>query len=121
MGMHHTFAQFGGGGPLIAAFKILDTAGTPTIVAIAPPRDSGQTADFAITDTGVGVYDVVISNFKGPQGVANVQATAHTIGYNAQCTARSYTGEALAVTIKVMDSATPTAQDSSVDVLVIAF
>jgi hypothetical protein len=118
MGMHHTTAQFEGGGTLIAAFKILDTAGTPTIVNIAPP--ASQTSDFAITDTAQGVYDVVISNFKGPQGVAVVFATPQTINLSATCTAQSYTGDALALTIKTVDDA-HSATDTSSAVLVLAY
>lgn len=98
-------------------FKILDTAGTPTVVAVSPSRISG---DIAITDTGTGIYDVVIKNFKGPQGVANIQATSHTTSTMAACTARSYSSDDLSLTVKVEDDAS-TLTDSSVDVVVEVF
>jgi hypothetical protein len=115
---HHSFAQFDGGGGLLLAFQILDTAGTPTIVEVSPPLF--HASDLAITDTGTGVYDVVISNFKGPRGIAKVFATPVTISLMAGCTARSYSGDALSITIKV-EADDSTATDSSVDVLVLAY
>lgn len=118
MGMHHTFGQFEGSGPLICAFKILDTSGTPTIVNISPP--SSQTADLAITDTGAGIYDVVITNFKGPAGSSHVQATPYITSTMATCSARSYSGQDLSITIRIEDDAS-TLTDSSVDVLVLAW
>lgn len=113
----HRFADLEG--QLLLAFKILNTAGTPTIVNVSGP--ALQADDITITDTGTGIYDVVISPFRGNLGYSNVQATPETIGYSASCTARSYTGDALSITIKIMDGATPSAADSSVDVLVLAY
>lgn len=98
-------------------FKILDTGGTPTIVAVSP---AGASGDISITDTGVGIYDVTIKNCKGQQGVANIQATSHTTSTMAACTARSYSSDDLALTIKVEDDGS-TLTDSSVDVRVEAF
>lgn len=118
MGMRKTMAQVDGGGTLICAFQILDTSGTPTIVNVSPPI--AFAGDVTIVDTGTGIYDVTIANFKGPQGVANVQATSYTTSTMAACSARSYTGDALAITIRVEDDAS-TLTDSSVDVLVFAF
>ncbi len=102
---------------LVVMFKILDTAGTPSVTAISPENIA---ADFSIADTAQGVYDVTIKDFKGPQGLVNVQATAHVISNFASCTARSYSGNDLTVTIKVEDDAS-SAQDSAVDVRVEAF
>ena len=95
----------------------LDTAGTPTIVNVSP---LAAAVDIAITDTGVGIYDVVISNFQGPQGVANVQVTPYIISTMASVTARSYSSGNLAITIKVQSDA-GAATDSSSDVCVEAF
>ncbi len=118
MGVRHSSAQLDGGGGLIIAFKILDTAGTPTITEVSPP--SQFTGDIAVTDTGTGIYDMVISNFKGPAGVAKVFATPYTTSTMAACSARSYSGDALSITIRVEDDAS-SLTDSSVDVLVIAY
>lgn len=102
---------------MAAFFQILDTAGTPTIVNVSP---LGAAGDIAITDTGTGIYDVVISNMKGPRGVSNVIATSYVTSTMATVSARSYTGDALAITIRVEDDAS-TLTDSSVDVRVEAF
>ncbi len=76
--------------------------------------------DIAITDTGTGVYDLVISNFKGPRGYAHVFATPQTDSLFASVSAKSYSGDALSITVNVNDDAS-TATDSSVDVLVLAY
>lgn len=103
----------------VVLFKILDTSGTPSIVNVSPV---GAAGDISITDTGVGIYDVVIKNFQGPQQVANVQATAYVIGNFADVTARSYSGADLSITVKTGTAASNyTAADSSVDVRVEAF
>jgi hypothetical protein len=103
----------------LVKFKILDTGGTPTIVNVSPLAAAG---DITITDTGVGIYDVVIKNFQGQQQVVNVQATAYVIGNFCNVTARSYSGADLSLTIKTGTAATDfTAADSSVDVAVEAF
>lgn len=94
-------------------FRIVDTAGTPSIADVSPSLAS---VDMSITDTGVGIYDVVIKNFKGPQGKANVQATSETTSTMAACTARSYSGDDLSLTIKVEDDVS-TLTDSSVCVI----
>lgn len=93
-------------------FKILDTAGTPTIVSVCPSHAAG---DISIVDGGDGDYDVTIKNMKGPQGVAHIKPNAHVISTFASCTARSYSGDDLAFTISVENDAS-TATDSSVDV-----
>ncbi len=103
MGMHHTFAQAMGEGLLLAAFTITDTSGTPTITGILGP--SFQSGDFAITDTGTGIYDVVISNFKGKNGAYTVNVNPVTTSLMACVSASSYTGNALAITIRVEDDA----------------
>lgn len=101
----------------VVLFKILDTGGTPTIVAVSPLLAAPS---ISIVDTGPGIYDVTIKNFKGQQGVVNVQANSHVVSTMANCTARSYSGDDLSLTIKVnADEATDT--DSSVDVKVEAF
>jgi len=101
----------------VVLFKILDTTGTPTVVAVSPALAS---ADIAITDTGTGIYDVVIKAFKGPQGVANVQATSYVTSTMASVSARSYSSDDLSITIRVEDDAS-TLTDSSVDVRVEVF
>ncbi len=106
-------------GNQLVKFKILDTGGTPTIVNVSPLAMAG---DIAITDTGAGIYDVVIKNFQGPQGVVNIQATAYVIGTFANVTARSYSGSDLSLTVKTGTAASDyTAADSSVDVSAEAF
>lgn len=97
--------------------KILDTAGTPTVVAVSPAQAAG---DIAITDTGTGIYDVTIKNFKGQQGVVNVQATPYTTSLMASVSARSYSGDDFSFTIRVEDDAS-SLTDSSVDVCLEAF
>lgn len=98
-------------------FKILDTTGTPTIVAVSPLIAA---VDISITDTGTGIYDIVIKNFKGAQGVVNVQATSYITSTMATASARSYSGDDFSLTIRVEDDAS-TLTDSSVDVAVEAF
>jgi len=104
-------------GTMRLLFKILDTAGTPTVVAVLPIAAAG---DIAITDTGAGIYDLVIKNFKGPQGVVNVQATSYVTSTMVGATARSYSGDDLSLTIHVENDAS-TDTDSSVDVCVEAY
>jgi hypothetical protein len=104
-------------GTMRIAFKILDTTGTPTVVNVLPPTAAG---DIAITDTGPGIYDLVIKNFKGPQGATNVQATAYVTSVFASATARSYSGEDLSLTIHTENDAS-TDTDTSVDVIVEAY
>lgn len=98
-------------------FKILDTAGTPTIVDVSP---GGAAPDVSIVDTGTGIYDVTIKNFKGPRGVANVQVSPYITSTMAAVTARSYTGDDLALTIHI-ENDTSADTDSSSDVRVEAF
>lgn len=98
-------------------FKILNTAGTPTIVNVSP---LGAAGDISIVDTAAGIYDVTIKNCKGPQGVANIQATPETTSLMAAVTARSYTGDDLAITIHTENDAS-TDTDTSTDVIVEAF
>lgn len=101
----------------VLLFKILDTAGTPTIVAVSPSNAAG---DVSITDTGTGIYDVVIKNMQGPQAVANVQVTPYVTSTMAAVSARSYSGADLSITIRVEDDAS-TLADSSCDVRVETF
>lgn len=97
---------------MLVLFRILDTAGTPTITAVSP---SGAAGDISIVDTAPGIYDVTIKNFKGQAGLTNIQVTSHIVSTMVNTTARSYTGDDLALTIKVnADEATDT--DSSCDV-----
>jgi hypothetical protein len=98
-------------------FKILDTSGTPSIVKVSPPSAAGA---ISIVDTGPGIYDVTIKNFKGPQGAVNVQVSSEVISTMANCTVRTYTGDNLALTIDVNNDA-GTDTDSSVDVCAEAF
>ncbi len=104
-------------GNLEVLFKILDSAGTPTIVNVTP---LGAAGDISIVDTGVGIYDVTIKNMKGQQGVTNVQATPYVTSTMAAVSARSYSSDDLAITIRVEDDGS-TLTDSSVDVRVEAF
>lgn len=97
--------------------KILDTAGTPTVVNISP---SGCADDVSITDTGTGIYDIVIKNMKGPRGLTNIMATPYTTSLMAAVSARSYSSDDLSITIRVEDDASALT-DSSVDVRVEAF
>lgn len=98
-------------------FKLLDTAGTPTIVGVCP---LAAAVDISVVDTGVGRYTVTIKNFKGAQGVANIQLTPHTTSLSAAAVSRAYTGANLAFEISVEDDAS-TLTDSSVDVCVEAY
>jgi hypothetical protein len=109
------FGQLGGIDALM--FKILDTTGTPTITEVFPAH---MAANIAITDTAQGVYDVVVKNMKGPRGLTKIFATAYVISNFASVTARSYSGNDLSVTVKVEDDASA-AQDSSVDVMILAY
>lgn len=115
MGLNKAFGQSEGNRRVL--FKILNTAGTPTVVAVSP---SGASVDMSIVDTGTGDYEVTIKNFKGPQGVANIQATAETISTFASVASRTYTNNDLAIVIKVENDAS-TATDGSVDVCAEAF
>jgi hypothetical protein len=98
-------------------FKILDTAGTPTIVNVSPLNAAG---DISIVDTATGIYDVTIKNMQGPQQASNILVTPYVVSTSAAVTARSYSGADLSFTIKVnLDDATDT--DSSCDVRVETF
>jgi len=106
-------------GNLSVHLKILNTAGTPTVVNVSPLSVAG---DISITDTGVGVYDLTIKNFQGPQSVVNVQVTPETIGNFACVTARSYSGADFSFTVKTGTAVTDyTAADTSSDVRLEAF
>lgn len=106
-------------GNLSLHFKILDTAGTPSIVNVSPVS---MASDISITDTGVGIYDVTVKNFQGPQQAVNVQVTPYVIGNFATVTARSYSGADFSLTIKTGTAVTDfTAADTSSDVRLEAF
>lgn len=102
---------------LVVLFKILDTAGTPTIVAVSPSAAAG---DISITDTGTGIYDVTVKNFKGQQGVVNAQVTPYTTSLMASTSARSYSSDDFSITIRIEDDAS-SLTDSSCDVRLEAF
>jgi hypothetical protein len=74
-----------------------------------------QDADVTLTDTGAGDYILTINPFKGPRGKVWGTATVQTISMFASLTAFTYTGESLAVTIKVENDAS-TASDAIVNV-----
>ena len=97
-------------------FKILNTAGTMTVVTVSPLIAAG---DLSITKTSTGIYVVTIANFKGPQGAVNVQASAYT-SPNTASVARAYTADSLALTVTVVDD-THTVQDDSVDICAEAY
>lgn len=72
-----------------------------------------QATDVTITDTGTGDYIITINPFRGPRGVVWGVATAQTISMFASLTDFTYTGDSLAVTVKVENDAS-TASDSIV-------
>jgi hypothetical protein len=106
-------------GNLAVMFKILDTAGTPSIVDVSP---ASMLADISVVDTGVGIYDVTVKNFQGPQQKVNVQTTSYVIGNFSNVTARSYSGADFSLTVKTGTAVTDfTAADTSTDVRLEAF
>jgi hypothetical protein len=120
VGTRHTLQQASGGGAQRIAFKILDTAGTPSIVHVMPPL--GFAGDVTITDDGTGKYTVSIAQFKGPQGVAipiAVPLSTAAAALFAVVGTPSYSGETLSFAIAVLSSSTLV--DSSVFVAVDAF
>lgn len=72
-----------------------------------------QASDVSITDTGTGDYIITVNPFRGTRGIAWGVATAQTISMMVSLTAFTYTGDSLAVTVKVENDAS-TASDSIV-------
>ena len=74
---------------------------------------TSQDADVTLTDTGSGDYIITVNPFLGPKGEIYWQATTGLISTFASVTATAYTGDSLAVTIKVENDAS-TATDAIV-------
>jgi hypothetical protein len=72
-------------------------------------------ADVTCAATGTGDYVLTINPFKGPKGEVYWQASTDVISTSASVTDRTYTGDSLAVTIKVESDAS-TATDAAVSV-----
>jgi len=87
------------------------SGGTPSLTRAS--GDTFQDADITLTDTGTGDIIVTINPFKGPKGEVYGVATTQTISTFANITALTYTGNSLAVTVKIEDDAS-TATDANV-------
>ena len=86
-------------------------AGTPTLT-----RATGgnlEDADISITDTGSGDLLVTVNPFRGPKAEVYGVVTTGTISVFASITAFTYTGDSLAITVKIEDDAS-TATDANV-------
>ena len=112
MSVSKGFGQYGGIQKV--SFKLLDTAGTPSITGVFP---RAAASDISVVDTATGRATVTIKNFKGQQGVANIQLTPQTTSLSAAAVSRSYSGDDLSFEISVEDDSS-TLTDSSVDVSV---
>lgn len=77
--------------------------GTPTLTRAtgSNPQDS----DISFTDTGAGNTTVTINPFRGPKGEAYAIATPVTISLSATITSMTYTGDSLAIVVRVEDDA----------------
>lgn len=80
-----------------------------SITNVSGPLD--QTADVTITDTGTGDYILTINPFRGNRGIAWGVATTQVISTMVGLTDFTYTGDSLAVTVKVENDAS-TATDA---------
>src|SRR6185295_12061595 len=91
--------------------SVLDTSGTPTLGQLS--GDPEDRACVTITDTAAGVYDLAVTNFRGPRSLLFGIATSRTISTMVSCTAKSYTAstDTALFTFKVEDDAS-TATDS---------
>lgn len=113
----HSMAQLEGAGALDIAFRVLNTAGTPSITNVSPPL--AQAADVSVVDTDPGEYTITINPFRGPLGYAYVFMTAQTAGLiTTLSSGPTYTNDSLAFAILVTSNATRT--DASVLVRVLA-
>ncbi len=101
----------------VVMFKLLDSSGTPSIVNVSPDIAAG---DISVADTATGRATITIKNCKGPQGVANIQATSQTIHVWTSVVSRSYSGDDLTFELSSTDDA-HSATDTSIDVRVEAF
>lgn len=115
IGLNKSMGQWAPAG--MVAFKILDTAGTPTITEVFPANAAG---DISIVDGGDGDYDITIQNFKGVNAMARVFANAETISLFTSPVDIAFSGDSLTFTIKV-EADDSTATDSSVGVLVVSY
>lgn len=104
-------------GNLKVLFKLLDTSGTPSITGVAPKT---AVNDISVVDTATGRATVTIKNFKGPQGVVNIQLTPQTTSLMCAAVSRSYSGNDLSFEISIENDAS-TLTDASVDVCVEAY
>lgn len=98
-------------------FRLVDTAGTPSITGVSPAHVAG---DVSVVDTAAGRATITIKNFKGPQGIANIILTPHTTSLMCAAVSRSYSGDNLSFEISTENDASALT-DSSVDCQVEVF
>lgn len=98
-------------------FKLVDTAGTPSIANVFPPSAA---SDISVADTAQGRATVTIKNFKGGVGESNIQVTTQTTSVWASVVSKSYSGNDLSFEISIENDAS-TLTDSTADVCAVAY
>lgn len=98
--------------------RVAVSGGTPTI-EYSSLEDVDQ-AQLSIVDTGAGDYNIVVTNFKGPRGVAFGFGTATTISLMIGCTAQTYSGETATFTFKVEDDASAATDNAGFNFILFA-
>ena len=67
------------------------TSGTPTIGSMTGTNALDR-ALVSVTDGGTGTISIVVSDFRGPQGLGLGTGVALNTGYTVACSAASYSG-----------------------------
>lgn len=126
--IRHTLGQIEGTGALFASAEIQETqvgaGGSYTLGDLSSPVATQN--DFSLTDNGVGDLSLVISNFKGPVGVAFPIITLLSSGTFGERGVRiissSYSGDTYTLRYRTFLTSTGVAADgTNAIVQVVAF
>lgn len=98
----------------LEAFIDVASAAASITSASGPHR-----TDYSVSKTGTGDYSLVLSNFRGPRGLAWVTANSQTISTFVSVTSVSYSGQDLTIVLKI-EADDSTATDAAVFVHVYA-
>lgn len=114
MSVRNSLGQLEGASALFVAG--MTTAADASTYQIAAPK--ALAGDVVVTKTGTGVYTVVITPFKAPQGIAIPVVTP--FNGTAKVTSVSYSGDTLTVGISTFSGLDTTAADEEFSFMILA-
>ena len=88
------------------------TAGSPAVGSLSGTNAQDR-AQVSVTDNGTGTFALVVSDFKGPQGLGLGTGTALNSGYTVACSAASYSGNTATYNFTVANSNSQALSDTS--------